>query len=135
MKTTACLLLIGLACAAPGLTFAQQPNTCSAAFVGNRMLVDQYTTTGRCRLSAKTTGELTVRTVALSPTATRAIDKIGFKVAIRDKSTGTLRMYAGHTFQKLPLQRVLASCRKGDRIVLLTVDNRYALPHNEILVQ
>ncbi|HEY0109361.1 MAG TPA: hypothetical protein VGB67_07000, partial [Fibrella sp.] len=58
-----------------------------------------------------------------------------FKVAIRDKATGTLHMYSNDTFRQVPVQRVLSTCKKGDQIVLLTVDKRYALPHNEIVVQ
>lgn len=140
MKTVHLFLLLG------GLTVAQiglaqdrsgseKPNQCVAAFVGNRMVVDQYTTTGKCRLSATATGDLAVYTVHLSPTESKALDKIDFQVAIRDKQTGTLTMYSAKQYRQVPVQEVLTKCRKGDQIVLMTVDNRYALPHNEILVQ
>ena len=123
-------LLLGTSC------LAQQAFTnCSAAFVGNKMVVDAYTPKGKCRLAAAATGTLTVQTVDLSPTGSKAVDKIDFKVAIRDKATGTLHLYSNETFRQLPVQRVLTQCKKGDHIVLLTVDQRYALPHNEVLVQ
>ena len=128
------LLVASVSLATPSL--AQQSfNSCSAAFVGNKMVVDAYTPKGKCRLSDKATGELTVQTVDLSPTESKALGKINFKVAIRDKATGTLHMYSNETYRKVPVQRVLSTCKKGDQIVLLTVDKRYALPHNEIVVQ
>ncbi|MEZ0484638.1 hypothetical protein [Fibrella aquatica] len=110
-------------------------NNCSAAFVGEKMVVTAYTPTGTCQLPANATGTLTVQTVSLSATESKAIDKIDFRVAIRDKSTGTLHQYSNETYREVPVQRVLARCKKGDQIVLLTVDDRYALPHNEILVK
>ena len=115
--------------------FAQQPyNNCSAAFVSSKLLVNMYTPNGTCRLPATTTGELTVQTVEVSPTMVRALGKIGFKVAIRDKATGTLHLFSEKTFRQVPMQQVLSKCKKGDHIVLMTVDSQYALPHNEILV-
>ena len=78
---------------------------------------------------------LTVQTVDLSPTTSIGIDKIEFRVAIRDKATGTLFQYSGETNREVAMQSVLARCKKGDQIVLLTIDGRYVLPYNEILVQ
>ena len=122
-------------CTLSTLSFAQDSfNSCSAAFVGGKLIVDEYSPRGRCRLTTTTTGELTVHTVDLSPTETKALDKIDFKVAIRDKATGTLHLYSDETFRRVPVQRVLARCKKGDHIVLLMIDGRYSLPHNEILV-
>lgn len=115
---------------------AQQPFTnCAAAFVGSKMVVDSYSPKGKCHLSAGAAGVLTVQTVNLLPNHTEAVGKIDFRVAIRDKATGTLHMFTGETYQQVPVQAVLADCKKGDHIVLLTVDKQYALPHNEALVQ
>lgn len=110
-------------------------NSCSAAFVGNKMVVNEYSTKGTCQLPTSAVGDLSVQTVDLSETESKGVDRIDFRVAIRDKATGTLIMYSGDTFRQVPVQQVLAKCKKGDHIVLLTVDNTYALPHNEILVQ
>jgi hypothetical protein len=116
-------------------SFAQQPySQCSAAFVGRKLIVNDYGPSGRCQLPATTTGMLTVQTVALTPTATKPVHTIGFQVAIRDKATGTLHLFSDRTYQALPVKTVLAKCKKGDHILLLTKDSRYALPHNEILV-
>lgn len=119
------------------LGFAQQQpfSNCSAAFIGSRMIVNFFQPTGQCCLSPTAKGELTVKTVALTPTESKPLNKIPFTVAIRDKATNTLHMYTRKPLCQIPVQRVLASCKKGDNIVLLTVDNRYALPHNEILVK
>lgn len=129
------LLLIAGAFLAPNCRAQDGPSSCVAAFVGDRMVVDKYSPTGKCRLNASTTGELAVFTVDLSPTESKAVDKINFKVAVRDKATGTLTMFSDETYRQVPVQQVLAKCKKGDHIVLLTVDTKYALPHNEILVQ
>lgn len=92
------------------------------------MVVDAYTTTGQGRLPATATDDLTVQTVDLSPAGGKPLETIDFKVAIRDEGSHTLRLFSGQTFRRLPVQNVLAHCQKGDHIVLLTLDNRSALP-------
>jgi len=135
MKQVLPIILTVVGCTLSTLSLAQESfNSCSAAFISGKMIVDEYSTKGRCRLAATATGELTVQTVDLSPTESKALDKIDFKVAIRDKTTGTLHLYSGETFRQVSVQQVLVRCKKGDHIVLLTVDSRYALPHNEILI-
>ncbi|MVM41216.1 hypothetical protein GO730_31850 [Spirosoma sp. HMF3257] len=130
------LVLIALSCTLTNLCVAQQTfKNCTAAFVGSKMIVNEYTTKGTCRLPATARGELTVNTVELSPTESKAVDRIAFKIAIRDKATQTLALFSKEEFKQVPIQRVLAKCQKGDHIVLLTLDDSYALPHNEILVQ
>jgi hypothetical protein len=135
MKTLRHYLFIGIGCLLPGMSLAQGAfQNCTAAFLGSKMVVNEYAPTGKCRLPATATGELTLCTVDLSPAQSKAVDKIDFTVAIRDKDTGTLTMFSGETFRQILVQNVLAKCKKGDHIVLLTLDRRYALPHNEILV-
>jgi hypothetical protein len=135
MKHGLSILLTVGSCILSTVTLAQQPyNNCSAAFVSSKLLVNMYTPKGTCRLPATAKGDLTVQTVDLSPTKIRALEKIGFKVAIRDKATGTLHLFSEKTFRQVPMQQVLSKCKKGDHIVLMTVDSQYALPHNEILV-
>ena len=56
-------------------------------------------------------------------------------MAIEDAATKTLWLFSEETFKKIPVEKILAKCKKGDVIRLLTVDNTYALPHNEILVK
>lgn len=136
MKQIASIFVLAVSCGITTLSFAQEPfSSCSAAFINGKIIVDNYSPTGKCRLPATAIGELTVQTVALSPTKSKAVDKINFQVAVRDKATNTLRLFSDKTYRQLPVQQVLTTCKKGDRIVLLTVSNQYALPHNEILVK
>lgn len=130
------LLLFALFITLTTVARAQAPFTqCAAAFVGETMVVDQYSPTGQSVLAASAAGTLTVQTVNLSPNNVKALDKLDFKVAIRDKATGTLHLLSDETYRQVPVQRVLANCQPGDHIVLLTVDRRYSLPHNEIQVR
>lgn len=136
MKNVPQWIILLCCCALSSLSFGQQSfSHCSAAFLSNKMIVNEYTTKGKCSVATTATGELTVNTVELSPTENKAIDKLSFTVAIRDKNTKTLTMYSTQSYKQLPVQNVLSRCRKGDHIVLLTTDNQYALPHNEILVR
>lgn len=109
-------------------------NNCTAAFLNSRMLVNEYSPAGKCSVSITQKGDLTVSTVELSSTESKAIDPIMFQVAIRNKNTGTLTMISKERIQKIEIQKVLEKCKKGDYIILLTVNDQYALPHNEILV-
>ncbi|GAB3959523.1 hypothetical protein GCM10028805_55800 [Spirosoma harenae] len=136
MKNIRQITIALFCCALSTISWAQQPySQCSAAFLGNKMIVDQYTTKGKCSVSATATGALTVNTIDLSPNKCKAADRIPFNVAIRDKDTQTLLLYSKKEVKQVNIQQVLAKCRKGDRIVLLTTGNQYALPHNEIMVR
>ncbi|MFK7983422.1 MAG: hypothetical protein AB8G86_25800, partial [Saprospiraceae bacterium] len=84
-------------------------------------------------LAAK--GLLTAYTVELSETAITPKKAIRFKIAIEDTMTKTLWLFSEKTFKKIAVEKVLAKCKKGDVIRLITVDNAFALPHNEILVK
>jgi hypothetical protein len=136
MSRTPPLCLALLFSLAAQLGLAQERFTsCAAAFLDGKMVVDEYSPTGKCSLAADATGELTVCTADLSPTSSIPVDKIKFRVAVRDGNSKTLWMYSGDALIKLDIRKVLAKCKKGDAIVLLTLDDRYALPHNEILVK
>ncbi len=110
-------------------------SNCTAAFLNNKMVVDNYSPDGKCILDHKSTGELTVCTANLSPTESIAVDKIKFKVAIRDQNTKTITMYSDETFKQVSIQKIMTKARIGDHLVLITMDNEYALPHNEILIK
>jgi hypothetical protein len=109
-------------------------NTCSAAFINTKMIADQYTTKGKCAVSANATSMLAIYTVELNPGKCNPKDKIDFKIAIRDKQTQTLTMYSDETFKQADINQVLQKCKRGEKIILLTTKAKYALPHNEILV-
>lgn len=130
------LLLCTLLCSVLSITvFSQEAFTnCSAAFLNNKLVVDEYSPSGKCTLPDTATGELTVCTANLSPENSIPVEKIKFKIALRDKSTGTLTMFSNETYKQVDIRKVLTRCKKGDHIVLITTDTEYSLPHNEIQV-
>jgi len=130
-------LILAICCSAVStIGFGQHAFTnCSAAFLDNKMVVDKYSPTGKCRLSSNATGKLTVCTVNLLPTASQAVSNIPFRIAIRNKTTKTLLLLTKADVRQIDVHNVLTKCKKGDHIVLLTLDDQYAMPHNEILVQ
>lgn len=136
MKTIPQWIILLFCGALPSLSFGQQSfSHYSAAFLSNKMIVNEYTTKGKCSLATTATGKLTVNTVDLTPSDSKPVDRLPFTVAIRDKNTKTLTMYSTQPYKQLPIQNVLSRCRKGDHIVLITTNKQYALPHNEILVR
>ena len=135
MKKESFIIFILLAILDSFSGFGQQSyNNCSAAFLNNKMLVIEYSPAGKCKVSITEKGNLTVSTVELSSTKSEAINPIMFQVAIRDKNTGTLTMFSKDKIQKIEIQKILERCKKGDYIIVLTVNDTFALPHNEILV-
>jgi len=121
-------------CALAGSAFSQ--NICTAAFLNNKMIVDQYTKTGyKNEISLKATGDLTVSAVQLSANESKALESISFQVAIKEKGTQTITFFSKENFMKVDVKKVLSECKKGDQIVLMAVDKKYDLPHNEILVK
>ena len=43
-------------------------------------------------------------------------------------------MFSKDKIQKIEIQKILEKCKKGDYIIVLTVNNEFALSHNKILV-
>lgn len=129
------LLLAAVGLLFSGICFGQHSfNNCSAAFLNNKMVVDTYANTGKCRLTSAASGELTVQTVNLSKTESKGVCKLPFSVAVRDRETKTLLLVTKQKVKQIDVQKVLKKCKKGDRIVVMTHDAQYALPHNEIEV-
>ncbi|MFZ1714743.1 MAG: hypothetical protein WAT88_05575 [Saprospiraceae bacterium] len=110
-------------------------SNCSAAFLDNKMIVDTYSPFGACILDQTSKGTLTVCTAALSDTENKAVDKIKFKIALRDQLTKTLTMYSDETFTQISIQKIMSKVQPGDHVVLITMQSEYSLPHNEILVR
>jgi hypothetical protein len=95
MKKVHLLTLTILCCVCTLQTIAQSAfNNCAAVFLDNTMVVDDYSPRGTCKIAKNATGELTVCTANLSPSASIPVDKIKFKIAIKDQNTGTLVMYS-----------------------------------------
>ena len=127
------MLFLSVLCAATAATAFGQDRfvNCTAAYLDNKLVVNEYSPDGRCELNPSATGELTVQTM----NDTTPTGKINFKIAIRDGNTKTLLSISDKTYQQVDIKTLLPKCRPGDSIVLLTMDDRYALPHNEILVK
>ncbi|HAD14737.1 MAG TPA: hypothetical protein DCF33_20105 [Saprospirales bacterium] len=117
------------------LAQAQEPfSQCTAAFLNKKMVVDEYSPTGKCSLPQNATGTLTVCTADLSPERSVPLEKIRFKIALKKQQANTLIMFSEMTYKEVNIEKVLTQCQPGDNIVLMTLDNRYSLPHHEILV-
>lgn len=135
MKISNPIIFLFIICLMAHFSFGQKSfNSCSAVFLNNKMLVNEYSITGKCTLDITAKGNLTVSTVQLSSTESKAIEPIMFQVAIRNKETGTLMLVSKEQLKKIEISKVLEKCRKGYHIIILTLNDDYALPHNEILV-
>jgi hypothetical protein len=136
MKVHRTVLLFLFCCIFYGSAYAQQPKfvSCTAAFLDGKLVVNEYSPEGKCMLDSTATGILTVSPSTYENDKWTADYEADFMVAVRDRNTGTLWMYSDKRYKKLDIAKVLAKCRKGDRIVLLTLDDLLALPHNEILI-
>ncbi len=116
--------------------FAQNKfSNCSAIFLNQKMVVDDYSPNGKCLLQTTTTGQLTVCTAVFENDNWRAVDKIPFRITIRDGETKTLLSFSDKTYKNIAINTVLSKCRKGDYILISVLKDDYALPHNEILVE
>lgn len=117
------------------LNFGQKSfSNCSAIFLNTKMLVNEYSPSGKCTIDITAKGDLTVSTIQLSSPENKPIEPILFQIAIKDKETGTLMLVSKEKLKKMEIQKVLEKCKKGDHIIILTLSDDYALPHNEILV-
>ncbi len=132
MNSLKLLLFLAVFAISASFAFGQEKFTnCTAAYLDNKLVVSEYSPTGFCEIGESASGELTVQTMDdTTPTG-----KTSFKIAIRDGGTKTLLSFSDKTYKEIPIKQVLAKCKPGDAIVLLTTDSRYALPHNEILIK
>lgn len=130
------IAIAGLFLSPAGL-FAQKDFTnCSAIFINHSMLVDDYSPKGKCVIPANAGGTLSLYPVILDDGKGReGGNNIPFKIAIRDGNTKTLTLFSEETYREVPVDTVLAQCRPGDAIVLITMEREWALPHSEILVE
>jgi hypothetical protein len=116
-------------------SFAQKAfSDCAAAFLDNKMIVSEYSSKAKASISLSAQGELSVGTVALSEKENKLVDNFAFSIAIKDKETGTLMLFSRENYAKIDIRKILSRCHKGDSIVILTLNDEYSLPHNEILV-
>lgn len=110
-------------------------NNCSAVFLNQKLVVDDYSPTGKCVVKSTDTGQLTVSTATFENDKWLAGEKIDFKITVRDGRTKTMLSFSNETYHTIDIKKVLAKCQKGDYILISIVKDEYALPHNEILVE
>ncbi len=108
---------------------------CAAAFLDERMIVNEYSPDGFCEIDPGAKGQLTVQTADLSPERSIPTGKIEFRIAIRDGNSKTLLAFSDRSYRQIDIRQLLDRCQPGDTIVLLTTDAEYALPHHEIRVR
>ncbi len=109
---------------------------CTAVLLNSKMVVNEYTPTGKCELSIDAKGVFTVQPVSLGDNGSAEPQgKHRFKIAIRDFNTKTMISFSDQTYMEIDASKVLSQCRKGDAIVFITLDRQLALPHNEVLVK
>ena len=109
---------------------------CTAVLLNNKMVVNEYTPSGKCELAIDAKGVFTVQPVSLGENGSADPQgKHRFKIAIRDFNTKTMISFSDQTYMEIDASKVLSQCRKGDSIVFITMDRHLALPHNEVLVK
>ncbi len=107
---------------------------CAAILFDGKMLVDDYSPQGKCKVSAGTKGKLTVSEVQLGCQSAKPLKGVGFRVAIKNDRTNTLWMYSPKVLFEVNIQEVLKKCEQGDSILIMTEDQKYSLPHHVIEV-
>jgi hypothetical protein len=122
------------------VAFSQEPYmNCSAVFLNDEMIVEEYTDVAKCKISKEAKGIISAGTVSLGDEKAggkrfEITQKFEFGVAIKDGNTGTIIMYSQKKYTKIEAEKILAKCRKGDSILIMTTDDQYALPHNFLMV-
>lgn len=114
-------------------------SSCSAVFLNDQMIVEEYSANAKAKISKDATGWISAGAVTLGDVSkgekkAEVTQKIEFSVAIKDANTGTIVLFSPKEFKKIEAEKVLEKCKVGDTIIIMTIDNTYALPHNEILV-
>ena len=107
-------------------------NDCAAILYKGDMLVDEYSPRGVCKLESGMKGMISVATVELTDKGGTPKINVGFMVAIENERTKTKYMYSNQVYQEIDLEDILKKCEAGDKIIIMTTDQKYALTHNVI---
>lgn len=114
-------------------TFSQEKhNNCVAVFIGEDMVVDEYSPRGKSIIDASSKGWLTVNMVELGENTAVKGKSVKYFLAVRDAKTESLTMLTSKATDKQALVDVLVDFEKGDKLIVLLEDDEYALPHYEI---
>ena len=79
-------------------------------------------------------GNLSISNMSKTCSKGTEYNAIGFKLAVKDKKTNTIWMYTEETIYEIDLQELIEQCDFGDSIIFMTIDKKYKLPINEIVV-
>lgn len=109
-------------------------SNCAAIFFKDRMLVDEYSPKGKCKIEQGVKGKLSLHTVELNAGKGKAVKQLEFSVGIKNNKTNTIWMYSSERYTEVDVESILAKCTLGDNIVFLTTDQEIALTHYEIEV-
>lgn len=107
---------------------------CAVVLVDGDALIEAYTPDAECKLDYKQLeGTLSVASVRLSSDGEMIPrQQISFMVAIKNTTTGTIWMYSQQAVKEVSVAEIRRACKLDDQILILTVDKKYALPHNTI---
>lgn len=155
MRTLFSSITLALACCISLSAFAQSPSPyypgmvsmgiakceksenykdCAAILYKGNVLVNEYSPRGFCKLETGMTGPLTVASVALDEEGATPGKNISFRVAIKNERTNTMWMFSDQVYEEVQLEDILRKIEKDDKIIIMTVDRKYSLPHHEIKV-
>ena len=111
-------------------------SNCAAVYLDNDMIITEYGPKGVSKVSLSDEGSLQLR-VVIAPEGTWRVSGSAqeFRVAIRDKKTGTLVMYGDKTYRRLEISEVLAKCNSGDHLLILSTNRELGITGAEILVE
>lgn len=107
-------------------------STCAAILFEGKMLVNEYSPKGSCRLEQGMRGKLTVSAVILTDPAVTPTIPLTFRVAIQDEETGTIWLATPASVQSIEIEDLLKQCKKGDKLIVITEQKAYSLPHHTI---
>ncbi len=109
---------------------------CAAVYLDDAMIITEYSPDGVSKVSLSDEGTLQLRVVR-APEGTWRVSGSAqeFRVAIRDKKTGTLVMFGDKTYRRLELSEVLAKCNSGDHILVLSTNRKLGITGAEISVE
>ncbi|MEL6649972.1 MAG: hypothetical protein AAFQ87_04120 [Bacteroidota bacterium] len=110
-------------------------STCAAVYLNDNMLISEYSPRGESKVSLNAQGQLRLRKI-VAPKDKWEVSGPSqeFRVAIKDKQTGSLVMLDDRRYRSLELSEILAFCEAGDKIMILATDRSLGIPGSEILV-
>jgi hypothetical protein len=113
-------------------TFGQKThNECVAVFLGENMIVDEYSPRGISKISLKAKGVLSVNLVELGDKTVKG-KEVDFLLAIKDKETETLTLLITKSIKNISISKAIEKAKIGDQLVILLTDDKFALPHHSI---